>query len=130
MKRAHGKQTYGLKPEQENTSHPDDPNRCALSFSCIGTLALHRVGKAMSLALSASFAFDLERPADALLQFEAAALQQQRVLDARTRILGSETINRVPAQDDIGERIWIHAQGRVRVRYEAVVDVERALTPL
>ncbi|MEM9311820.1 MAG: transglutaminase family protein, partial [Pseudomonadota bacterium] len=46
------------------------------------------------------------------------------------RILGSETINRVPAQDDIGERIWIHAQGRVRVRYEAVVDVERALTPL
>ncbi|MEM1197604.1 MAG: transglutaminase family protein [Pseudomonadota bacterium] len=84
----------------------------------------------MSLALSASFAFDLDRAADALLQFEAAALPQQRIIEARARIAGSETINRVAAQDDIGERIWIHAQGRVEVRYEALVEVERALTPL
>ncbi|MEM1197544.1 MAG: transglutaminase family protein, partial [Pseudomonadota bacterium] len=63
----------------------------------------------MNLSLCASFAFDLDRAADALLQFEAAALPQQRIIEARAQIAGSETINRVAAQDDIGERIWIHA---------------------
>ncbi|MEL6738677.1 MAG: transglutaminase family protein, partial [Pseudomonadota bacterium] len=79
----------------------------------------------MTLTVSSSFTFDLERDADALLQFEAATTPEQRVIDASTQILGHESMNRVPAQDDIGERIWLHARGRVEVSYKAVLEITR-----
>lgn len=84
----------------------------------------------MNLTVSSSFTFDLEHDADALLQFEAAATPEQRVVRTRTQIVGHETMNRVAAQDDIGERIWLHAGGRVEVRYDAVLDIARNPAPL
>ncbi|MEM6858318.1 MAG: transglutaminase family protein [Pseudomonadota bacterium] len=84
----------------------------------------------MNLKVSSTFTFDLEHDADALLQFEAAATPEQRVIEASTQIVGHETMSRVPAEDDIGERIWIHAGGRVEVHYEAELDIARDLVLL
>ncbi|MEO0591759.1 MAG: transglutaminase family protein, partial [Pseudomonadota bacterium] len=89
-----------------------------------------RVNDAMNLTVASSFTFDLEHDADALLQFEAAPTPQQRVIQSRTHILGHETMNRIAAEDDIGERIWLHARGRVEVRYKATLDIARAPAPL
>ena len=80
--------------------------------------------------LSTHFAFELEHASDALMQFEAAALSDQTMLRAQTSIDGCESVNRVAAQDDIGERVWIHGEGRVDVRYTASVLVERRLADL
>lgn len=80
--------------------------------------------------LSAHFAFELEHASDALLQFEAAALSDQTVLSVETTIDGCESVNRIAAQDDIGERVWVHGEGLVDVRYTASVLVDRCLADL
>lgn len=79
----------------------------------------------MRLAISARFDFVLDTPGDALMQFEAAALPDQRILDARTDIRPSPTLNRVAAQDDIGERIWMRGQGAIDARYDARIEITR-----
>lgn len=84
----------------------------------------------MSVTLSASFAFELEHAADALLQFEAASLADQRIVSSRTSISSTRSVARVAAQDDIGERIWIHAEGKVEVEYAARIALERQVAPV
>ena len=79
----------------------------------------------MPIRIESSFAFSLERETDVLLQFEAAAIPEQRVLSTSTRLSPSIHEARVAAQDDIGERIWIRAQGLFEVGYEAEVEIMR-----
>jgi len=84
----------------------------------------------MTIAISTHFAFDLEEPTDALLQFEAAALSEQCVLSSETKFSNGLEFTRVPAQDDIGERILLRGQGRIEVEYSATVEAQRRILPL
>lgn len=84
----------------------------------------------MTVTLSARFAFEFDTTSDALLQFEAAALPEQRITRSQTDISASEHRASVPAQDDIGERIWLRASGRVEVDYSADVEPDRIVAPL
>ncbi len=84
----------------------------------------------MPTNLSTRFAFDLDQPASVLLQFEAANIPEQKLLDVSCKISPGDTLTRVPAQDMIGERIWLHADSRVEVQYEVSVDVNRVVHPL
>ena len=84
----------------------------------------------MPIHLAARFAFDLAQPASVLLQFEAAAIEGQDLLDIACDIRPGGDLSRVAAQDSIGERIWLHAEKRVEVQYEASVAVNRSLPPL
>ncbi len=79
----------------------------------------------MPLQIDASFAFELEQPTDVLLQFEAAALPEQDVRDATTRMSEAIHMARVGADDDIGERIWLRAEGLFEVDYSATVALHR-----
>ena len=81
----------------------------------------------MPISLETRFAFELPSTADVLLQFEAAAIPEQRILETDTRLSDSDHCARVPAQDSIGERIWIRARGRFEVEYRARVAIERQL---
>ena len=84
----------------------------------------------MPIHLAARFAFDLAQPASVLLQFEAAALPGQELVETACAIDPVDDLARVAAQDNIGERIWLHADSRVEVRYEASVAVNRDLPDL
>lgn len=84
----------------------------------------------MTISLTSQFAFQLDQPTDALLQFEVAALPEQKVVSSETRLSPGVSFTRVPAQDAIGERIWLHAQGRVEVEYSATVDASRNVADL
>lgn len=84
----------------------------------------------MTTLVASRFAFELEQPTSVLLQFEAANLPEQRLLDVSCRITPEDDLSRVPAQDMIGERMWLHADARVEVQYEANVDVQRVLHDL
>lgn len=84
----------------------------------------------MPIAIQTRFAFDLPAPTDVLLQFEAAALPEQTLLDSATDLTPSEHCARVPAQDDIGERLLIRAEGAFEVSYRARVDLHRAVGDL
>ena len=81
----------------------------------------------MPIAISARFAFSVDRLSDVLLQFEAAAIPEQRIHDARCTMSPAEHIARISAQDDIGERIWLHVNGRFEVSYTATAEVNRLL---
>ncbi|MGB7419862.1 MAG: transglutaminase family protein [Erythrobacter sp.] len=84
----------------------------------------------MSVHVSASFAFEFERRTAALLQFEAAYLPEQTIDRVSTRITPTDHFARVAAQDDIGQRIWIQAEGRVEVDYEVTVTSNRLVHDL
>jgi transglutaminase-like putative cysteine protease len=81
----------------------------------------------MPIEISARFAFSLDRLCDVLLQFEAAAIPEQRILARDTRITGAEHIARIAAQDGIGERVWLHVEGRSEVTYTSRVAIHRLL---
>lgn len=79
----------------------------------------------MLIDISARFAFSVERLSDVLLQFEAAAIPGQRILASDSQMTGAEHIARISAQDGVGERIWLHVEGRFEVAYTASVAVGR-----
>lgn len=84
----------------------------------------------MTIRIESSFAFEVKVPTDVLLQFEAAALPEQQLSAVDTRLTKSEYFARVPAQDGIGERMWIRTQGRFEIDYRATVAIDRATPDL
>ncbi|WP_298463871.1 transglutaminase family protein [uncultured Erythrobacter sp.] len=84
----------------------------------------------MTIAISTHFAFQLDQPTDALLQFEVAALPEQSVLEAKTNVSATEHFARVGAHDDIGERIWLRAEGLIEVEYQATIEPRRIVTDI
>jgi transglutaminase-like putative cysteine protease len=79
----------------------------------------------MPIQISVRFAFSLDKLSDVLLQFEGAAIPEQRILARNTRITGAEHIARIAAQDGIGERVWLHVEGRCEVTYTASATIQR-----
>ncbi len=79
----------------------------------------------MPIDISTRFAFFLDRPTDVLLQFEAAAIPEQAVSAVESTLPDAEHVARVPAEDAVGERVWLRAQGRCEVSYSARVEVNR-----
>ena len=84
----------------------------------------------MSISISANFAFYLFNPTDVLLQFEAAAIPEQRILSSNTVLPEAQHTARVSAKDGIGERVWLRTTGPCQVHYEAEVEVNRLLVDL
>lgn len=84
----------------------------------------------MAFQIDSSFAFSLEKTTDVLLQFEAAAIPEQSLVISETEITPTEDRASVPAQDDIGNRIWLRAQGTVEVSYRAQVELRRKVADL
>ncbi len=84
----------------------------------------------MPISIDVSFSFRLPRTTDILLQFEAAAIPEQEILSTNTDLTQSQHCAWVPAQDDIGERIWVRAEGEFDVSYQAEVEIRRQLIDL
>ena len=84
----------------------------------------------MPIDIAARFTFSVADQADVLLQFEAAQIPEQRVVEAETVLRQSHHMARVPAHDSIGQRIWLHAHGAYQVEYRAQVEVNRLLADL
>lgn len=84
----------------------------------------------MTISIETNFSFCLPRTTDLLLQFEAAKIPEQDILSSNTELSDSEHCAWVPAQDDIGERIWIRAKGKFRVVYRAEIEIHRQLAEL
>ena len=87
-------------------------------------------GEHMTIDITARFVFTLAEPTDVLLQFEAAAIPEQLLHETNTELPQVLHWARVPAQDAIGERIWIRAEGRCEIGYSARVEVQRLLTDI
>ncbi len=81
----------------------------------------------MSLKIHVQLDYWFEQPCDVLLQVEAAAIPEQVIERAHISVTPAEHFARVPAQDHIGDRIWVRTQGRMRVDYQATLTIDRIL---
>ncbi|MCA0978233.1 transglutaminase family protein [Qipengyuania flava] len=84
----------------------------------------------MAINIETKFSFSLPDITDVLLQFEAAHVPEQRILSCHTELSVAEHCARVPAQDSIGERVWIRAEGEFSISYVAQVEIDRQLADL
>ena len=84
----------------------------------------------MTISIRSSFAFVTEAPLDAMLQFEVANIPEQKVLSSRTDMTDAVDCTRISAQEDIGDRVWVRANGRFEVQHEARVDIRRQIADL
>lgn len=84
----------------------------------------------MTLTISVRIDYEFPQPTDFLLQIEPAIIPEQRVENGWFSCTPTEHFARVPAQDAIGERIWLRHQGSFTAQYDAQVTVERLLDPL
>ena len=84
----------------------------------------------MTISIQTDFAFELEHTTDVLLQFEAAIIPEQQLSGLSTEMSRAEHIARVPAQDGIGDRIWVRAQGRYEVSHRATAEINRIVPNL
>lgn len=84
----------------------------------------------MTISVKSHFVFTTEQPTDALLQFEAADIPEQELQNTRTDLTETDRRARIAAHEDIGERIWVRADGRFEASHEAQVQIHRQLTDL
>lgn len=91
----------------------------------LGRVVLWKVKLRMILDIQALLNYEVEGLATVLLQIEAAALPDQRILEARTEVREMESLTRVPAEDGVGERSWIRVSDAFVCEYRARVEVDR-----
>ncbi|MGH6785990.1 MAG: transglutaminase-like domain-containing protein [Novosphingobium sp.] len=84
----------------------------------------------MKLLVQAALDYDFAEPTDVLLQVEAAALPEQRIDNAVFELSPTPQCARVTGHDEIGERVWLQASGRLSLTYHAAVTIDRAAADL
>jgi transglutaminase-like putative cysteine protease len=63
---------------------------------------------------------------DVLLQVEAAAMTDQRIIESNLTVTSPEGLRAVEGEESIGQRTWAVGLGQFRVEYRARVAIDRA----
>lgn len=79
----------------------------------------------MNLYIEAWLDYSFPQPTDILLQVEAAAIQEQSIVNAQISCVEAHHFARVGGHNDIGERIWLRTEDRFTVDYRATVTINR-----
>ena len=83
----------------------------------------------MRLAIDVLLDYALPQIADVLLQIEAAAMTDQRIVSERLTVTSPEPLRAVPGEESVGQRTWAAGVAHFTARYAAVVDVYRPAPP-
>ncbi|WP_292289455.1 transglutaminase family protein [Marivita sp.] len=84
----------------------------------------------MILNIDVHLQYQLSAPTDLLLQIEAADLADQTLLEANIDFSEVSHVARVAADEGLGERIWLRADGLFRCDYTARVALDRPVPDL
>ena len=79
----------------------------------------------MRLRIAVDLDYHFPATTDVLLTLEAAQLPDQVLIGDRLTIDGAGPLRPIAGEDGIGRRTWLRAEGRLRARYDATVDVRR-----
>ena len=64
-------------------------------------------------------------PTDVLLQIEAAAMPDQRIVSEALTVWSDTPVVAVRGEEGIGQRCWIRADNWLKAEYRAVVEIDR-----
>lgn len=84
----------------------------------------------MILNIDVHLTYSLSKPTDLLLQIEAADLPDQQIVTTQIDFSDVTHIARVAADEGLGERIWLRADGMFRCDYTAQISVDRPMLDL
>lgn len=84
----------------------------------------------MLLNINMHLAYELSEATDLLLQVEVADVADQRVLMSDIDFSDLSHLARVPAEEGLGDRIWISADGEFRCTYKSSIQVDRPVLDL
>ena len=84
----------------------------------------------MRIHIHSQLDYTFEQPTDILLQIEAAIIPEQSVEKAHITLPDTEHFARVGGHNDIGERIWLRAEGAVSIAYDATVRIDRIIADI
>ena len=84
----------------------------------------------MILNIKVDLDYDVDGPAGLLLQVEASADANQTLLATSMNVTDPNWFERVPAEEAIGERIWLQVASRLIVDYSARVEIDRPAVDL
>jgi transglutaminase-like putative cysteine protease len=85
----------------------------------------------VTVAITAALDYHLPQPADVLLAVEAIPMDDQRLLTDLLKVKGDcSPLKTIEGMDGLGRRTWLHAEGRIDIRYNATVAIDRAATDI
>lgn len=84
----------------------------------------------MQIAIDVTLDYRLPSAHDVLLQIEAAAMADQRLVESELLVSSPEALRAVPGEESIGQRTWAYADRQLQVSYRALVDVDRPVVDL
>lgn len=84
----------------------------------------------MQIAIDVTLDYRLPSAHDVLLQIEAAAMADQRIVESEFLVTSPERLRAVPGEESIGQRTWAYADRQLQVSYHAVIEVDRPVVEL
>lgn len=84
----------------------------------------------MLLDIEVHLHYHMARPTDLLLQVEAAGMPDQIVRHTNIYLSPTQGFARIPGEDQIGERIWLHVDGDFKCDYTAQIELNRPATKI
>lgn len=84
----------------------------------------------MRLRIDVALDYHFPDAADVLLAVEVAPLSDQVLIEDLLTVAGAGPLRPIAADDGIGRRTWLRAEGPFNAVYRAVVDVDRTLAPI
>jgi transglutaminase-like putative cysteine protease len=84
----------------------------------------------MRLAINVLLDYALPAESDVLLQIEAAAMADQRIVAERLTATSPERLRAVSGEESVGQRTWAAGVDRFTARYTATVDIDRIVLPI
>ena len=79
----------------------------------------------MRLGIEVDLDYHFPEATDVLLAIEVAQLADQKLREDLLKVSGSGPLRPIDAEDGIGRRTWMRAEGPCRASYRATLDVER-----
>ena len=79
----------------------------------------------MKIEVDVHLNYHVPVPCWVLVQLEAAPLPSQNVLRQSLVVANQSEVDRVPADDAVGNRFWVKAEGDLVCSYQAALEVTR-----
>jgi transglutaminase-like putative cysteine protease len=95
-----------------------------------GAFPLDPTEPAMTIQIDVHLDYFVPQPSNLLLQIEAAAMADQRLVNTSLSVSSARELGVVEGEESIGQRTWAEAEGAFLVDYSCTVEIDRSMPDL